>query len=188
MLQITSKSTCAFLFIDLQPLFTDRFNETVFVSQTENALKFARSVISSEKIVHLRANYEGSKMIAFSYILSPNLPVPNDSTATSWAKEEPNEVVITKTTINGFHETNLEEYLRSQGVDTIILCGLLTCCCVHETAIGGLVRGFRPILVEDACVDKNQEKHDMTIALYKNYLYQTCVLEDLKKRFSEEDK
>ncbi len=184
MLQIVDTSKCAFLFIDLQPLFTDRFNGTEFVTLTEQALAFARSVTIADKIIHLRANYENSKMIAFSYILNPTLPVPNDSTATSWAVETTNEIVITKKTINGFHDTNLEEYLHGQGVDTIICCGLLTCCCVHETAIGGLVRGFRPVLVEDACVDKNKEKHDATIALYKDYLYQTCKLSDLKTRFA----
>ncbi len=69
MLRIESPSKCAFLFIDLQPIFTDRFNDTVFQKQTEDAFAFARSVTSADKIIHLRANYEDTKMIAFSYIL-----------------------------------------------------------------------------------------------------------------------
>lgn len=122
-------------------------------------------------------------MQPFSRVLDPSKAIPSDITATLWAKEEPGEPVITKHTINGFHDTSLEQYLLNLGVDTILLCGLLTCCCVHETAIGGLVRGFRPVLIEDACVDKNDEKHAATIMLFKDYLYQTCQLEDIKNRF-----
>mmetsp|Transcript_17795 Transcript_17795/g.29747 ORF Transcript_17795/g.29747 Transcript_17795/m.29747 type:complete len:190 (-) Transcript_17795:139-708(-) len=183
-LQIASTSTCAILFIDLQPVFTDRFNDSPFKQQIESALAFARSVLPPERIVHLRANYVGSKMQPFSRVLNPSKPVPSDVTATPWAEEQPGELVMMKATINGFHETSLEEYLTGQGVDTIILCGLLTCCCVHETAVGGLVRGFSPVLVEDACVDKNEEKQAATIMLFKDYLYQTCQLEDLKSRFA----
>lgn len=130
-----------------------------------------------------RANYVNSKMQPFSRVLDPSKAVPSDITATAWAEEEAGEPVIMKPTINGFHDTKLEEYLLDIGVDTIILCGLLTCCCVHETAIGGLVRGFTPVLVEDACADKNAEKQAATILLYKDYLYQTCQLQDVKDRF-----
>ena len=123
-------------------------------------------------------------MQPFSRVLDPSKPIPSDITATSWAQEKDGEPVIMKPTINGFHDTKLEEYLVSLGVDTILLCGLLTCCCVHETAIGGLVRGFHPVLVEDACVDKNVEKQAATILLFKDYLYQTCQLLDVQNRFA----
>ena len=56
-LQITSTASCAFLFIDLQPVFTDRFNDTEFKPQTERALAFARSAVSPEKIVHIRYSF-----------------------------------------------------------------------------------------------------------------------------------
>jgi nicotinamidase-related amidase len=186
MLRIESWDTCAFLFIDLQPVFTDRFNETAFVGQTEDALAFARTALPPSRIVHIRANYSGTKMVPYSRVLNPQLPYPSETSAASWATEQSDEPVIIKPTVNGFHETSLEEYLTSQGVDTIIICGLLTCCCVHETAIGGMVRGFKPVLVEDACIDKNREKHDATIMLYKDYMYQTCLLADLKTRFAQE--
>ena len=181
---ITSPLSCAFLFIDLQPLFTDRFNNTEFQQQVERALEFARTTCPPERIVHLRADYVDSKMRPFTRVLNPSKPVPCDITATTWASEVSEEVVITKKTINGFHDTNLEEYLVSIGVDTIICCGLLTCCCVHETAIGGMVRGFHPILIEDACADRTEEKHDATIKLYKDYMYQTCKLQDLSNVLS----
>jgi nicotinamidase-related amidase len=183
-LQIPSTSTCAFLFIDLQPVFTDRFNGTAFQTQTECALAAARAAVTPDKIVHLRANYVGSKMQPFSRVLDPSKAVPSDIKATTWAEELPGELVMMKTTINGFHETDLEQYLTGLGVDTIILSGLMTCCCVHETAIGGLVRGFAPVLVEDACVDKNEDKQAATIMLFKDYLYQTCLLKEVTERFA----
>ena len=84
-----------------------------------------------------------------------------------------------KTTIDGFHKTELENYLHLLGVDTIVCIGMLTCCCVHQTAIGGMLRGFVPIVVEDLCIDKNNEKHQATFYLYKDYMYQTCQFSDI---------
>ena len=173
----------AFLFIDLQPVFTAKYDNTEFQTNIETALCYARKRVSPNKIVHVRANYVGSAMVPYSLILNPNLSIPSDIQATTWAVENSNEYVLEKSTINGFHETELSDYLKSIHVDTIVLAGLLTCACVHETAIGGLNRGFRPILLENVCVDKTKEKHEAVIALYKNYLYQTCTLNEFITAF-----
>lgn len=179
----SSMTACAFLFIDLQPLFARKFDDSQFALNIAELLSFARSVVPASNIVHLRANYADTPMKPYSKILNPNLPMPGDSDldAVSWAKELPGEVVIVKSTVDGFHETILNTHLKEKGIERIICCGLLTCCCVHETAIGGMNRGFLPLLVEDCCADKNQEKHDATIMLYKDYMYQTMTLNQLKQ-------
>lgn len=47
--------------------------------------------------------------------------------------------------------TGLGEWLRAQGVDEALICGLATDYCVKATVIDALQLGFRTILVEDAC-------------------------------------
>jgi nicotinamidase/pyrazinamidase len=47
--------------------------------------------------------------------------------------------------------TGLGEYLASQGVGAVYVCGLATDYCVKATALDAVSQGFRTHLVEDAC-------------------------------------
>jgi nicotinamidase/pyrazinamidase len=47
--------------------------------------------------------------------------------------------------------TGLGDWLRVQGVDALIICGLATDYCVKATAIDAAQLGFRTTLAEDAC-------------------------------------
>lgn len=47
--------------------------------------------------------------------------------------------------------TGLEEFLRSQDVDSVIICGLATDYCVKYTAFDGRQLGFEVTIIEDGC-------------------------------------
>lgn len=63
----------------------------------------------------------------------------------------PGEPVIKKHRYNAFYATDLEIILRGLGVETVVLTGMTTECCVLGTARGALERGFRSMVVSDAC-------------------------------------
>ncbi|GHF31637.1 ureidoacrylate peracid hydrolase [Amycolatopsis bartoniae] len=63
----------------------------------------------------------------------------------------PGEPVIKKHRYNAFYATDLEIILRGLGVETVVLTGMTTECCVLGTARGALERGFRSLVVSDAC-------------------------------------
>ncbi|GAA1560189.1 cysteine hydrolase [Kribbella lupini] len=63
----------------------------------------------------------------------------------------PGEPVIKKHRYNSFYATDLEIILRGLGVETVVLTGMTTECCVLGTARGALERGFRSVVVADAC-------------------------------------
>lgn len=63
----------------------------------------------------------------------------------------PGEPVIKKHRYNSFYATDLEIILRGLGVETVILTGMTTECCVLGTARGALERGFRSVVISDAC-------------------------------------
>lgn len=68
-----------------------------------------------------------------------------------------NAVVIEKTQYDAFHGTDLEERLRRRGVETLILCGMMTHLCVETTARAAFVRGFRVVIPVDAVATYNEE-------------------------------
>lgn len=61
--------------------------------------------------------------------------------------------------------TGLGEWLRSQGVTEVLVCGLATDYCVKFTALDAVGMGFETCLVEDACrgVDLNPGDVDRAV-------------------------
>ncbi len=72
-------------------------------------------------------------------------------------KEE--DVVIEKSTFDGFLFTPLEDILHERNVDEVFICGVATNICVQHTAFGAFVRGFKVNVVEDACSGTTEEEH-----------------------------
>lgn len=74
---------------------------------------------------------------------------------------------IEKTRLSAFFQTNLEAVLRSLGVETVLLTGVLTNQCVGATTKDAMFRDFKPIVVED-CVGTSYPKlHDPIIEAIK---------------------
>jgi nicotinamidase/pyrazinamidase len=67
-----------------------------------------------------------------------------------------NPIIINKGTnpgleaYSGFQGTDLEQRLRSEGVQRVYVCGLATDYCVKNTVLDALKLGFQVVLVEDA--------------------------------------
>ena len=59
--------------------------------------------------------------------------------------------VIVKRRPNSFLETELDAYLKSLQVDTLIICGMMTHMCVDTTVRAAMDYGYQVRLVADAC-------------------------------------
>ncbi|KOF13490.1 isochorismatase [Ensifer adhaerens] len=62
----------------------------------------------------------------------------------------PGETVVRKSFDDGFHGTDLEAQLRSHGVETLAICGMLSEMCLAATARQAMDIGFSVILAHDA--------------------------------------
>lgn len=78
----------------------------------------------------------------------------------------PPALVLDKRVYGPWTEGRLDALLAGTGVDTLVLCGGETDVCVLATALGGIDRGFRVILVRDALCSFSDETHDAMMALY----------------------
>ena len=74
-------------------------------------------------------------------------------------KPRQDEMVLQKTTADPFVSTDLERILHDRGIETIVVCGVLTDACVSATARGAADRDFDTIVVEDACATVSEEIH-----------------------------
>ncbi len=63
---------------------------------------------------------------------------------------EANEPVIDKHQYSAFFETELDELLRTSGIDTVVITGVTTENCCHATARDALFRGYDVVFLSDA--------------------------------------
>lgn len=102
-------------------------------------------------------NKEGSGK-AYAYIPAVFseyvMPIAEDETAE-------NVIKITKHNPGAFFGTDLDLQLRRRGVDTIILTGVATANGVYATALDAYQHGYKVIVVEDACADRDGELHQI---------------------------
>ncbi len=73
------------------------------------------------------------------------------------------DIVVTKFFPSAFFGTDLAAQLHALGVDTILITGLSTSGCVRASTLDALCHGFVPLVVEDACGDRDRRVHNANI-------------------------
>ena len=76
-------------------------------------------------------------------------------------------VVEGKRGLDGFASTNLDFILRSRGITTIAVAGLLTNCCVEATSRTGYEKGYNVITLTDCTATIGEE--EQRLAVEKNF-------------------
>ena len=67
------------------------------------------------------------------------------------------EKIIVKHYPNSFRETDLLDYLKSNLITNLVICGMMTHICIDSTVRAAKDYGFDITLIGDACATKDQE-------------------------------
>jgi len=100
----------------------------------------------------------------------PALRLFCDGAGTDWHETLPElapaagEAVVVKQYASAFAGTSLAASLVARGVDTLVLCGVSTSGCVRATATDAITNGFRPMVVAEACGDRDEQVHRANLA------------------------
>ncbi len=91
----------------------------------------------------------------------------------------PGEMIFSKDAVNSFVNTDLLDSLRSNRIDTLVICGMQTHMCVEAATRAASDYGFKCILVHDACTTRDlkygdrlikaEDVHYSTLVTLKNY-------------------
>ncbi len=71
--------------------------------------------------------------------------------------------MIVKAKPSAFFGTPLPIYLRTLGVDTLLVCGTSTSGCVRATVVDGFSHGYHVFVVEDGCFDRSEFSHRVNL-------------------------
>jgi nicotinamidase-related amidase len=102
------------------------------------------------------------------------------------------EIIFRKNDVNCFKNTRLLDYLRENGIDSLVICGMQTHMCVEAATRAASDLGFICTLVYDACatkdlkfgdkVIKSEDVHYATLSTLKSYATVISTEDFLKKK------
>lgn len=104
-----------------------------------------------------------------------------DTAYVEGVEPRPGEYEVEKKRYDAFHGTPLDFYLRSEGVDTLLVCGFATDVCVEGTARGAHERGYDAVLVSDCCASSTEERHRTAIEFFGRNLGGVASLDGVRE-------
>jgi nicotinamidase-related amidase len=193
----TSKAICppidasrtALLIVDVQPEYWSecpavREDFPHFPSRISSLIQHCRS--QNAKCIWVRADYSFDRspwLQQFARLHQGRIP-PEIKPSSKWEEfAEPleREHVMNKTSWSSTSDTELLDVLHDSGIDTVLVCGLITSVCVQHSAFGIFEAGHRTILVTDACADRGKARHEAALALYGDYMYELRTVASVKQ-------
>ncbi|SFM79864.1 cysteine hydrolase family protein [Thermodesulforhabdus norvegica] len=79
----------------------------------------------------------------------------------------PSDHIVQKRRFSAFFKTDLDQTLRTLGVDRIFVSGIATNICVLTTALDAVSNDFSAVIMEQCCAAHNPEAHLAVIKAYK---------------------
>jgi ureidoacrylate peracid hydrolase len=73
------------------------------------------------------------------------------------------EVIIDKHRYSAFIGTRLDQVLRSNGVTTVVVCGVATSGCVESTIRDAFMLDYYVVIASDACGDYEADRHESSL-------------------------
>lgn len=100
-------------------------------------------------------------------------------------RPEPTDVVITKHRYSAFHNTDLDLVLRSNGIRTLLLTGVVSNVCVETTAREAFVRDYYVVALDDGCAAYVPQDHTASMSNIDRFFGEVSTLERVSAIWSD---
>lgn len=146
------------LIIDVQEKLVNALDKNIIVKRVSNLAKSAR-------------------LLEIPVIVTEQYPKGLGATVQEISSElSEDTAVFEKTSFNALAEDGVLDKIKSYGKTQIVICGIETHICVHQTAAALLREGFEVYVVKDACASRNKYEFKQGIELMEtNGAKVTCV-------------
>lgn len=96
-------------------------------------------------------------------------------------KPTPADHVVIKRRDSAFHDTEIEVWLKSLRVDTLLFCGIDTCICVEASLRDAFNSGYDVVLISDATASGNTRHYESTVEIVRDYYGLVMSFEEIAK-------
>lgn len=146
------------LIIDVQEKLVNALDKDIIVKRVTNLAKSARLLDIPVVVTEQYPKGLGKTVETLSAAFAEDVPV------------------FEKVTFNALEADGVLEKIKSYGRKQIVICGIETHICVHQTAAALLREGFEVYVVKDACASRNKYEFKQGIELMEsNGAKVTCV-------------
>ncbi len=92
---------------------------------------------------------------------------------------DPADIVVTKTRFSGFCGSNLDEVLRTRGIDSLIFAGGTRTVCVESTLRDSVFLEYNSLVLSDCTQDMSPELHESALKRVDMFFGWVCASTDL---------
>lgn len=94
------------------------------------------------------------------------------------------DIVIVKRRVGAFHGTDLELVLRALGVQVLLYTGVSTDRVVESTVRDASDRGFRNVVISDACASSTPQRHHAALDSIADFFGEVMTSDQAMQAFS----
>ena len=98
----------------------------------------------------------------------------------------PREFVLEKHRYSAFIGTRLDQLLRSNDVQTIVVCGVATTGCVESTIRDGFMHDYYVVIARDACGDYESMRHANALSKLDLSFGTVVSVSDIAERWAQQ--
>jgi ureidoacrylate peracid hydrolase len=85
--------------------------------------------------------------------------------------------IIDKNRFSAFYAGPFERLLETLGIDTLVVCGVTTNCCVESTVRDAFQRNYKAFVVNDAVGELDRSRHELALQTM-HFLFADVVVAD----------
>ncbi len=146
-MNVLNPDNSLFLIIDVQEKLVNALDKDVIVKRVSNIAKSA-------------------KLLNIPVIVTEQYPKGLGKTVENVSNELSEDVaVFEKVSFNALDTEGVLDKIKSYGKNQIVICGIETHICVHQTTAALLREGFEVYVVKDACASRNKYEFKQGIEL-----------------------
>lgn len=115
-------------------------------------------------------------------LISTENPLSNFDPQLEWQKG----IAFTKTRYDAFLDSPLEAYLRTNNVEQVVICGVMTHLCCETTARSAFMRGFEVLFTVDGTATYNEDLHRASLLNLSHGFAVPVLVQDLLSRLEQQ--
>lgn len=83
---------------------------------------------------------------------------------TELRERAPDAKVVVKHHADSFEQTELDQLLKAEGIESIVLCGMMTQNCITHTALSKSAENYQLSILSDACTTVDEMVHNIALS------------------------